>query len=122
MRLLLEGATPLHAALVADPAGIDAQCRAAAAAIGPDVHIERVKLLTTPAGTGGSDLAALEQAVRAALANPALVEGLLKDFERLRNVIPAGSNVSVPLTPDELADLQDDAWNIVRYALAGAPR
>ena len=119
VRVLLEGATPLHAALVADPAGIDAQCRAAAAAVSPDVHVERVKLRTTPVGTASSDLAALEGAVRAALADPLLVAGLLRDFERLRNTLPI--DAQVPTSEDALADLQDDAWEIIRHALNGQP-
>ena len=119
VRIVLDGATPLHAALLSDPAGIDAQCRAAAAAVGPDVHVERVRLRTRPTESGGSDSAALEQAVRAALADPALVASLLKDFERMAGAIPAGATAEVPRTADDLAALQDDAWSVIRHALTG---
>ena len=122
VRVELTGATVLHSALVADPAGIDAQCRAAAAAVGPDVHVEKVKLRTTPAGLGAGDLAPLEEAVRAALADPALASELLKDFTRLRNVLPAGSEVEVPQDAAGLATLVNDAWEIVRHALTEGSR
>lgn len=117
VRIVLDGASPLHAALLSDPAGIDAQCRAAAAAVGTDVHIERVKLRTRPVEASGSDTAALEQAVRAALADPALVATLLKDFERMAGAIPAGAHADVPRSVDELSALQDDAWSVIRHAL-----
>jgi DNA repair protein SbcD/Mre11 len=119
VRIVLEGATPLHAALLSSPMAIDAECRAAAAATGDDVHIERVKLQTRPAEGGSTDLAALEQAVRSALAEPGLAESLLKDFERLGAVVPAGAVTDVPRTPEALLALQDDAWSVIRHALTG---
>ena len=121
VRVILMGHTALHSALLADPAGIDAQCQAAAAAVGPDIHIEAVKVRTAPAGHA-SDLAPLEQAVRAALADPGLATTLLGDFARLRNTLPAGSEVDVPQTAERLEALVDDAWEILRYALTGTPR
>jgi len=120
-RLVIEGATPLHAELLSDPAGIQAQCLAVAIAIGSDLHLERVKLCTRPAEARSGDLAALEQAIRAALADPALVAGLLKDFERLHNTIPAGADIAIPQDADTLAALADDAWEIVRHTLTARP-
>lgn len=120
-RLVIEGATTLHAELLADPAGLQAQCSAIAIAIGPDLHLERVKLRTRPAETRPGDLAALEQSIRTALADPALVAGLLKDFERLRNTIPAGADIEIPQDADTLAGLADDAWEIVRHTLTARP-
>ena len=121
LRIILTGQTPLHAAMLADPADIDAQCRAAAAAIGPDVHVEAVKLRTTPAGQA-EDMVALEQAVRAALTDSATAASLLADFTRLRNTLPAGSGVEVPQTVEGLALLVDDAWEILRHILGSAQR
>ncbi|WP_158743021.1 DNA repair exonuclease [Acidisphaera sp. L21] len=121
VRIVLRGQTPLHAALLADPADIDAQCRAAATAIGPDVHVEAVKLRTTPASQA-EDMVALEQAVRSALTDPATAAGLLADFGRLRNTLPAGSEVEVPQTAEGLALLVDDAWEILRHTLGSAQR
>ncbi len=121
VRVILMGQTTLHAALLADPAGIDAQCLAAAAAVGVDVHIEAVKVRTASTGHAGN-LAPLEQAVRAALADPELTASLLGDFARLRNTLPAGSEVDVPQTAEGLDTLVDDAWEILRHAFTGAPR
>jgi hypothetical protein len=115
-RVVLTGATLLHAALLAQPGLIDAECRAAAEAAGPDVHIERAKLQTRPAG-GAADFGALEEAVRAALADPGLVAGLLTDFARLGAAIPSGASAEVPHTEAGLAALQDDAWSLIRHAL-----
>lgn len=119
VRVQLEGVTPLHPILVADPTMIDAVIRAAAAAVSPDLHIEKVKHLTTPAGTTNGDLAALEAAVRAALADPVLVTGILRDFDRLRNTLP--ETAQVPASRETLAELQDDAWAIIHQALIGSP-
>ena len=121
VRVVLTGQTPLHAALLSNPADIDAQCRSVAAAIGPDVHVEAVKLRTTPVAQSG-DMAALEQAVRSALTEPATAAGLLADFARLRNTLPAGSELEVPQTAEELALLVDDAWEILRHTLGSAQR
>lgn len=121
VRVVITGQTPLHAALLADPADIDAQCRAAAAAISPDVHVEVVKVRTAPASQSG-DMVALEQAVRSALTDPATTAGLLADFARLRNSLPAGSEVEVPQTAEGLALLIDDAWEILRHTLGSAQR
>lgn len=119
VRVVIKGRTPLHAALLAVPAGIDGECRAAAAAIGPDLHIEAVKLRTLPANQA-EDLVALEQAVRSALSEPATAAGLLADFARLRNTLPAGCEMEVPQTAEALALLVDDAWEILRHALGSA--
>ena len=65
---------------------------------------------------------ALEQAVRSALTDPATAAGLLADFARLRNTLPAGSEVEVPQTAEGLALLVDDAWEILRHTLGSAQR
>ena len=119
VRVVLAGATPLHHALLASPARLDAECRAAAADTGPDVYVERVQLRTRPAEDGTADLAPLEQAVRATLADPALVADLLKDFDKLRAAVPGSLGVDVPRAPEQLAALQDDAWSIIRHLVTG---
>ena len=121
-RLAIEGASALHAALLADPADVQAQCAAIAIATGHDLHLERVKLRTRPVEARTGDLGALEQAIRTALADPTLVTSLLKDFERLRNTIPAGAEIEIPQDPSALAGLADDAWEIVRHTLTARPR
>ena len=121
VRVVLRGQTPLHDALLTDPADTDAQCRSVAAAIGPDIYVEAVKLRTTPVAQSG-DMAALERAVRSALTEPATAAGLLADFARLRNTLPAGSEVEVPQTVEGLASLVDDAWVILRHALGSVQR
>ncbi len=120
-RIELTGPTHLHDTLLANPAALDAECRNAALATAPDIHIERVKLRTRPPGVAATDLAALEHAVRAALAEPGLAQSLLKDFERLRSAIPPGAHADIPATEETLAALQDDAWSVNRHALTGAP-
>ena len=121
VRVVLRGQTPLHDALLTDPADTDAQCRSVAAAIGPDIYVEAVKLRTTPVAQSG-DMAALERAVRSALTESATAAGLLADFARLRNTLPAGSEVEVPQTVEGLASLVDDAWVILRHALGSVQR
>lgn len=120
-RLVIEGATALHAALLANPADMQAQCAAIAIATGYDLHIERVKLRTRPIGTPTGDLDALDHAFRAALTDPAIVTSLLKDFERLRNSIPLGTGIEIPHDADALATLADDAWELVRHTLTARP-
>ncbi|MDT7953734.1 MAG: DNA repair exonuclease [Acetobacteraceae bacterium] len=120
VRVVLTGATALHAALLSSPAAIYARCTAAALDVADDVHIERVKLQTAPASTDRTDLAALEEAVRSALTDTGVAESLLKDFARLRGAVPDKAEVQVPQNRDELADLLDDAWSVIRHALTGA--
>lgn len=122
-RVTLHGATTLHSSLVANPAEIEAECRNAAAAIGHDLYIEKVRIVTRPVEGEATDLSALEQAFRAASAEPSLTDTLLKDFARLNAVVPAGAQTDVPRTADALHQLQDDAWHLVRHALSqGAAR
>jgi exonuclease SbcD len=118
-RVVLSGATTLHTALLSSPAAIDARCRAAAAAVADDVHIERVKLQTSQATSNTADLTTLEVAVRSVLAEPGLAETLLKDFARLRGAVPDKAMVDIPQTPEALAGLLDDAWGMIHHALTG---
>ena len=117
VRVTVTGVTALHAALIADPAAIEAECRNAAAVAGDDVHVERVRIATSPVATAEADTAALEAAFRAALLEPGLVEALLKDFTRLDAALPDGTTVAAPRTAADLALLENDAWQLVQHAL-----
>ena len=119
VRIILKGATALHAELLARPAKVDSECLAAARSVGGDVHVECVKLETRPPEQGETDLAGLRQAVLEAMAEPGLIEALLKDFADLDSRIPSEAEPDVPRTRDAVAALQDDAWSIIRHALRG---
>lgn len=119
-RVTLHGATILHPRLVAEPAEVEAECHAAAATAGEDVHIERVRVATQPPSAGAANLHPLEEAFRAALTEPGLLEALLRDFERLGAAMPAGASANVPRSADALRALEDDAWHLVRHALSQA--
>jgi len=128
VRLSLTGATPLHAALLADPDRIEAECRAVAAAISGDLHIERVRIETTePASSQGS----VEQADQlrgtflAALDDPETQARLIELFRDLAKEMPRQPGRPAPALPgtvEELRALAADAWSLVAHGLAeGSP-
>ncbi len=128
VRLSLTGATPLHAALLADPDRIEAECRAAAAAISGDLHIERVRIETTePASSPGS----VEQADQlrgtflAALDDPETQARLIDLFRDLAKEMPRQPGrpaPALPATAEALRALATDAWSLVAHGLAeGSP-
>ena len=83
------------------------------------MHVECVKLETWPPEQDETDLAGLKQAVLEAMAEPGLVETLLRDFADLDSRIPPEAEPDVPRTANAVAALQDDAWSIIRHALRG---
>jgi len=126
-RITLRGATDHHAALVADPGAIDAECRNAAAAVSSDLHIERVRLETrTPlshAGLGHDAVAQLAEPFRAALDDPEIQKLLLDDFRALAAQIPRLPGRPAPDLPrsvEDLLALMPDAWEAVAHALAAS--
>ena len=124
-RVALQGTTPLHGALLGDAEALDAECRAAAAAVSGDLHIERVRLATTsPASAAdtGDSVALLAAAFAAALDDPDTVERLLADFRKLVSEMPHLTNykpADLPQTAAALRDLAPDAWQMVAQMLAG---
>jgi exonuclease SbcD len=123
-RVTLTGATPQHAAILADPDAIEAECRNAAAAAGPDVFVEQVRTLTRPpaaAAAAGADdqLAAV---FHAALDDPALLQDLLAELRSLAGQVPhlpGRAPPDLPLTEAALRALAPDAWQVVAHRLAG---
>ncbi len=126
-RVALGGVTPLHAAMLADPDAIDAECRNAAAGISGELHIERVRLRTATPGTDIGDdgaMAALAQAFMAGLDDPDLQARALEDLRRLASQmprLPGSAPPSLPTTAEALRLLAADAWQEVAHALSGAP-
>lgn len=121
-RVTLTGATACHAALAADPNGIDAQCRGVAISVSDALFIEKVRQQTRPpaASMADGDLAALRQTFLEALDDPDVTRRLLEDFKALDSQIPAGTDRDrpyPPLTADDLRTLAPDAWAIVEAAL-----
>ena len=126
VRLTLTGATDRHAALLADPDALDAECRNAAAAISGDLHIERVQLQTRmPAARAAAELEAvaqLEAPFLAGLDDPEIQAQLLEDFRTLAGQtprVPGRAAPVLPTTPEELRALAPEAWQLVAQALAG---
>lgn len=124
LRLTLRGATGCHAAMVADPAAIDAECRNAAAAVSGTLHIERVVLETGPLHATGSysgdSIAQLEEAFQAALEDPATQQLVLDEIRALASQIPripGRPSAALPQTIDDLRRLAPDAWHAVAHAL-----
>jgi DNA repair exonuclease SbcCD nuclease subunit len=127
-RLSLTGATRLHTALLADPDRIEAECRAAAAAISGDLHIERVRIETAePASSPGSVEEAdhLRGTFLAALDDPDIQARLIDLFRDLAKELPRQPGRPAPALPTSAEDLRAlaaDAWSLVAHGLAeGAP-
>ena len=113
VRVTLSGATPLHRAL-ADAALVEAECRSAAASVGDDVHVERVRVATRPMdGAERSD--PLAPLFLGAFADEELVARLLEEAGRLRAALPVIAASELPRDRKALAALLEEAW-----ALAGA--
>ena len=126
VRVTLTGATARHAAMLADPETLDAECRNAAAAVSGDLFIERVRLRTRlPDARAASDLDAVAQLAApflAGLDDPALQAQLLDDFRALAGQIPrlpGRAAPALPQTVDDLKALAPEAWQMVAQALAG---
>ena len=126
VRITLAGATAQHAAMLADPETLDAECRNAAASVGGELHVERVRLQTRmPAGHAGAAddrVAQLAGPFQAALDDPDTIAGLLRDVQALAAQIPrlAGRPApDLPLTAEALRALAPDAWQTVAHALTG---
>ncbi len=125
-RVTLAGATGQHAALIADPNRIEAECRGAAEAISGDLHIERVRIETTPPNEAAFDaeaIAQLQAPFLAALDDADIQAALLEEIRDLARHIPALPGrpaPKLPQTAEELRALAPDAWAIVAHALAGA--
>jgi DNA repair exonuclease SbcCD nuclease subunit len=126
VRVTLAGATARHAALLADPDAIDAECRNAAAAVSGELHIERVRLATRmPAARAAAELVAVAQLAApflAGLEDPEIQTNLLAEFRTLAGQIPrlpGHAAPALPQTPDDLRALAPEAWLMVAQALAG---
>jgi predicted phosphodiesterase len=126
-RIALSGATAMHAALLADPEAIEAECRAAAAAVSGELHVERVRIETVAPATGrapADEIAQLHAPFLAALDDPAIQARLLEDMRDLARQIPrlAGRPAAaLPQTIEELRDLAPESWAAVAHALGAAP-
>jgi predicted phosphodiesterase len=122
-RVTLIGRTACHASLVADPETIEAECQAAALAASDRLHIEGVRVRTAPphAQAMGAEtaLAALDSAFRAALDDPAVQAGLLKEFAAIAG-LPGGAGAVAPRTADELRARAPEAWATIAHALSDA--
>ncbi|MDO9707517.1 metallophosphoesterase family protein [Paracraurococcus lichenis] len=122
-RVTLRGATPLHAALLADAEQLAAECRNAALAAGGTLWVEALKLRTRPARTAEEGaLRPLREAFAAALDEPARMTGLLQEFESLRRKLPSHAQEGLDLPADEAAlrALAEDAWAEAARAIAEA--
>jgi hypothetical protein len=121
MRLVLRGATPLHADFAADPQQIEAECQNAALAAGTDIYIERVLIETrAPAAMGEGAMADLAQAFAAGLDDRDIVQKLLADLARLRQDVPFVQGRKLPQTAEDLRALMPDAWLLAEQALRDA--
>jgi len=122
-RVVLVGATALHAAFVADPARIEAECLNVAQAVASEMYIERVVLLTRPPlASGAGATADLEAAFAQGLQDEDTVEKLLAEFRRLQGDLPRIPGQDIHALPQSLADVQKllpDAWTLAEQALHG---
>ena len=124
-RVVLQGATPLHGALLGDAEALDAECRAAAAAVSGELHIERVPPRDRAARRPGRHRRQRRRACRR----------LRRGARRSRhggaaahrfpqpgcaNAAPAQpSPPDLPQTAEALRDLTPEAWQMVAHMLAG---
>jgi DNA repair protein SbcD/Mre11 len=126
VRVTLTGATGRHAAMLADPEAIDAECRNAAAAVSGELYIERVRLATRmPSAAAAAELDAVAQLAApflAGLDDPELQAQLLEDFRALAGQLPrlpGRPAPALPRTVEELKALAPEAWQMVAQVLAG---
>jgi hypothetical protein len=125
LRLTLAGTTGLHAAMLADPVAVAAECRNAAIAEGEQTWIESVRLRTRAprmsavVPESADALALLARSFQEALDDGGVRDSLLSDMKSLLNRLPAGlADLDVPRTEAELRALAPEAWLIVAHALA----
>jgi len=120
-RLVLRGATPLHAVFLGDPQRMEAECQDAARAAGADFYIERVLIETRPkAAAGEGAMADLAQAFAAGLDEPEAVQKLLQEFARLRADVPVVQGRhggAFPRTEEDLRALMPEAWQLAEQLL-----
>ncbi len=123
-RIILEGATPLHARLHRDAGHLREELRALAADLG-DVWLEKLSIFSRPVvesrETQDSDspLAGLMHAIRQVRLDASLLE-LVPEFEALRTKLPAELlGAADPFCPDEegLATLRDDVSELLTAKL-----
>ncbi|HVY15292.1 MAG TPA: DNA repair exonuclease [Rhodopila sp.] len=123
VRVTLTGATACHGALAADPHAIDAETRAAAAGISGMLHVEKLRLRTTPPprlAYQDDDLAVLRRTFLDALDDPDIARRLLAEFAALDGLVPAAdrNRARPPLDADQLRALAGDAWAVIETRLA----
>lgn len=126
VRVVLHGATGLHGGLLGAPDALDAECRAAAAALSGDLHIETVRLDTShPVAVpppSGDALGQLAEAFAAALDDGPTAERLLADFRNLLSQmprLPGQEPPDLPRSAAELRALAPEAWRMVADMLTG---
>lgn len=124
VRMTLRGATDCHAAMLADPAAIDAECRNAAAAVSDTLHIERVRIETCMTNAGGTysgdAIAQLADAFQSALDDPDTQKRIIEDFRGLAAQIPRIAGRAAPALPQTIEDLRalaPEVWHAVAHAL-----
>jgi exonuclease SbcD len=121
-RVILSGATDLHAACAADPATIEAECRNAAESTQAEIFIEKLQLQTRmiadAASFSGTELA---EAFASGLSDTDLVARLLGDFKKLRQdlpFLPGGERTAVvPESPEALQALLGESWHLAEQFL-----
>lgn len=123
-RLILTGATDLHARLLGDTDSLAAECRNAAIGAGGALWVESVRVHTRPTPQPAGDvLAELRVAFAAGLDDPKLTAGLLEDLAALRQKLPAPARTGDLAIPEDTAGLRvlaEDAWQIAADALNAA--
>jgi DNA repair exonuclease SbcCD nuclease subunit len=125
VRVVLRGATPLHAGFATDPRQIEAECQNAANAAGDDIYIERVLVETqVPSEAGEGAMQDLANAFAAGLDDAELLQKLLAEFKKLRQDLPytEGSQGRLPDSEEDLRAILPDAWHLAQEFLrAGDP-
>ncbi|WP_197535634.1 hypothetical protein [Pararhodospirillum photometricum] len=106
-RVVLEGTTPLHGALQADPQALSHDARAHALGLGGGLAwVEKVELATQspPAPTTGEGVDEARALLAGAADDPALVASLLESLEEMRRRQPAelaAADPDAPLVTDD---------------------
>jgi DNA repair exonuclease SbcCD nuclease subunit len=125
VRVVLRGATPLHAGFAIGPRQIEAECQNAAYAAGDDIYVERVLIETrAPSEAGEGAMQDLAAAFAAGLDDAEVLQKLLGEFKKLRQDLPLveGAMADLPQTAEELRALLPDAWHLAEEFLrAGYP-
>ncbi|MGG5811958.1 metallophosphoesterase family protein [Falsiroseomonas sp. CW058] len=119
-RLVLAGDCPVHGTPALEPDRVMALALDAAAATGGRLWIEKLRLRTMPPRVVAADtLEPLRDAFRASLEDRDLAAALLREFETLRNRVPAPvqGDLDVPRDVLGLARLLDEAWDAAAAAI-----